>query len=83
MSFQSGNNSGKDVISFSYSLLYFNFRDPENGFWCDTLRLNQAVMTPCGPNTNFYSAAGTGMGLVTEAIMVELGECHTLVTSNI
>ena len=34
-------------------------------------------MTPCGPNNNFYSAAGTGMGLVTEAIMVELGECHS------
>ena len=74
MSFQSGNNSGKDVISFSLSILYSNFRDPENGFWCDTLRLNQAVMTPCGPSNNFYSAAGTGMGLVTEAIMVELGK---------
>ena len=34
-------------------------------------------MTPCGPNNNFYSAAGTGMGLVTETIMVELGECHS------
>ena len=31
-------------------------------------------MTPCGPNNNFYSSAGTGMGMVTEAIMVELGE---------
>lgn len=37
------------------------------------MRLNQDVMTPCGPNNNFYSAAGAGMGLVTEAIMVELG----------
>ena len=39
-------------------------------------------MTPCGPDNNFYSAAGAGMGLVTEAIMVELGECHTHVTSD-
>ena len=31
-------------------------------------------MTPCGPNNNFYSSAGTGMGMVSEAIMVELGE---------
>ena len=53
-----------------------SFRDPDNGFWCDTLRLNEEVMTPCGPNNNFYSAAGIGMGLVTEAIMVELGKFH-------
>ena len=46
-------------------------RDPQNGFWCDNLRLNNLV--PCGAQNNFYSAAGTGMGLVTEAIMVELG----------
>ena len=28
---------------------------------------------PCGPRNNFYSSAGTGMGLLSEAIMVELG----------
>ena len=28
---------------------------------------------PCGPNNNQYSSAGTGMGLVSEAIVVELG----------
>ena len=50
------------------------FRDPDNGFWCDTLRLDRDIMTPCGPNNNFYSSAGTGMGMVTETIMVELGE---------
>ena len=48
------------------------FRDPDNGFWCDTLFLEN--LTPCGPSNNFYSSAGTGMGMVTEAIMVELGE---------
>ena len=36
-------------------------------------------MTPCGPNNNFYSAAGIGMGLVTEAIMVELGKFTNIV----
>ena len=36
-------------------------------------------MTPCGPNNNFYSAAGSGMGLVTEAIMVELGKFTNIV----
>ena len=29
---------------------------------------------PCGANNNFYSSAGTGMGLVSEAIMTELGK---------
>ena len=51
------------------------FRDPDNGFWCDTLRLDSDIMTPCGPNNNFYSSAGTGMGMVSETIMAELGEC--------
>merc|ERR1719420_1705727 len=46
-------------------------RDPDNGFWCDTLRLENFI--PCGAQNNFYSSAGTGMGLVSETIMVELG----------
>ena len=50
------------------------FRDPGNGFWCDGLWFSQSSTTPCGPANNFYSAAGTGMGLVSEAIMTELGE---------
>ena len=49
------------------------FRDPGNGFWCDGLWFSD-YPTPCGPSNNFYSAAGTGMGLVSEAIMTELGE---------
>ena len=49
-----------------------SFRDPDNGFWCDTLRLENFI--PCGAQNNFYSSAGTGMGLVSEAIMVELGQ---------
>ena len=75
MLFLSGNNSGKKMNEVKVNNI-FHFRDPDNGFWCDTLRLNEAVMTPCGPNNNFYSAAGTGMGLVTETIMVELGKFH-------
>ena len=49
------------------------FRDPETGFWCDKLRLDRAVSSPCGPDNDFFSSAGTGMGLVSEAVMVELG----------
>ena len=49
-----------------------SFRDPDNGFWCDTLRLENFI--PCGAQNNFYSSAGTGMGLVSETIMVELGQ---------
>ena len=32
------------------------------------------TQTSCGASNNFYSSAGTGMGLVSEAIMTELGE---------
>ena len=49
------------------------FRDPQNGFWCDSMWLSD-YQTPCGASNNFYSSAGTGMGLVSEAIMTELGE---------
>ena len=49
------------------------FRDPETGFWCGKLRLDRAVTSPCGPDNDFFSSAGTGMGLVSEAVMVELG----------
>ena len=48
-------------------------RDPETGFWCGKLRLDRAVSSPCGPDNDFFSSAGTGMGLVSEAVMVELG----------
>ena len=40
-------------------------------------------MVPCGPQNNFYSAAGTGMGLVTEAIMVELGQSKIMVRGHL
>jgi len=51
------------------------FRDPLNGAWCDTLRFAGAdnELTPCGDANNFYSSAGMGMGLVSEATAVELG----------
>ena len=38
-------------------------------------------VTPCGPNNHFYSNAGNGMGLVSEAIMVELGKTNIKSTS--
>ena len=57
-----------------------NFRDPDTGFWCDTLRLENFV--PCGAQNNFYSSAGTGMGLVSEAIMVELGQSNIYFSCN-
>ena len=31
------------------------------------------LQVPCGPLHNYYSSAGTGMGLATEAVMTELG----------
>ena len=51
------------------------YRVPLNGLYCDKLRFSVS-WTPCGPNNNQYSSAGTGMGLVSEAIMVELGKCN-------
>ena len=53
------------------------FRDAETGFWCDSLWLSD-YQDPCGADNNFYSSAGTGMGLVSEAVMVELGKISTL-----
>ena len=52
------------------------FRDAETGFWCDSLWLSD-YQDPCGADNNFYSSAGTGMGLVSEAVMVELGKIST------
>ena len=54
------------------------FRDPLTGFWCDNLYFADSPedppTNPCGPEVNVYSSAGTGMGLISEAIMTELGE---------
>jgi len=51
------------------------FRDPLNGAWCDSLHFadDDDELTPCGEGNNFYSSAGMGMGLVSEASAVELG----------
>merc|ERR1719397_2275065 len=51
------------------------FRDPLNGAWCDSLHFadDDDELTPCGEGNNFYSSAGMGMGLVSEATAVELG----------
>ena len=54
------------------------FRDPQTGFWCDNLYFqahpDDPPTNPCGTENDLYSGAGTGMGLVSEAIMTELGE---------
>jgi len=47
------------------------YRDPGNGFYCDTLRFSSNPYTPivpCGPQNNIYSSAGTGKP---EAILQE------------
>ena len=53
------------------------FRDPLTGFWCDNLYFqdhpDDPPTNPCGPDNDHYSSAGTGMGLVSEAVMAELG----------
>ena len=68
-----GNVSTRQAIMDDIVGAWNLFRDPGNGFWCDGLWFSD-YPTPCGPSNNFYSAAGTGMGLVSEAIMTELGE---------
>ena len=58
-----------DILS-----VWSQFRDPQTGFWFDTLHLpDTGDLVPCGDSNNFYSSAGTGIGLVSEAIMAELG----------
>ena len=50
------------------------FRDPLTGFWCDNLYFADSPedppTNPCGPEVNVYSSAGTGMGLISEAILM-------------
>ena len=36
------------------------------------------LQVPCGPLHNYYSSAGTGMGLATEAVMTELGNTNCI-----
>ena len=36
------------------------YRDPYNGFYCDSLHFYPKPIAPCGPRNNFYSSAGTG-----------------------
>jgi len=47
-----------------------SFRDPNTGLWCDTVRFPEGPV--CGEMNNRYSSAGTGMGLVSDAIQAEL-----------
>ena len=53
--------------AFAY---WFAFRDPLNGLYCDTVPF---AGPRCGDANNRYSSAGTGMGLVAEAVAAELG----------
>lgn len=46
------------------------FRDPRNGLWCDSVSFSGPA---CGVDNDRYSSAGTGMGLVSEAVAVEVG----------
>ena len=63
---------------FSDALSVWNsFRDPENGAWCDTLRFTDdpsALVDTCGESNNFYSSAGTGMGLECDSIEIPISE---------
>merc|ERR1711971_1399479 len=68
-----GNVSTRQAIMADIVGAWRLFRAPGNGFWCDGLWFSSDYPTPCGASNNFYSAAGTGMGLVSEAIMTELG----------
>ena len=53
------------------------FRDGNTGLWCDTIYLMWAndIKTETCVNTygGFYSSAGTGMGLMSEAVFAEMG----------
>ena len=68
-----GNGSTRQKIMDDIVGVWNLFRDQGTGLWCDSLWFAD-YQTPCGPDNNFYSSAGTGMGLVSEAIMTELGE---------
>jgi len=62
----------KDIVG-----VWRMFRDPLTGLWCDNLYFqahpDDPPTNPCGPDNDHYSSAGTGMGLVSEAVMAELG----------
>jgi hypothetical protein len=47
------------------------YRDDLNGLYCDSL--SSGNVTACGAGNDFYSSAGTGMGMVMECIFAELG----------
>jgi len=68
-------SAATQAILSDFFSVWSQFRDPDNGFWCDTLRFPSSGtdLVPCGPSNNFYSSAGTGMGLLSETISVELG----------
>ena len=48
----------------------------KNGLWCDTVAFSGPA---CGANNDRYSSAGTGMGLVSEAVAVEVGSADPAV----
>lgn len=57
---------------FSDALEFWGlFRDNSTGLWCDSIRFDGASW--CGSKNQRYSSAGTGMGLVSDCMQVELG----------
>ena len=72
--FTCGVSAYDDIMNDTFTA-WNAFRDPRNGLWCDTIYFsNDTLSDVCGSATNdWYSSAGTGMGLITEAVMAELG----------
>jgi hypothetical protein len=65
----------RDQINF-----WLAFRDDETGLFCDSLYFddNQG----CGESNNRYSSASTGMGLIMDAVLVELNLMNTTDAEN-
>ena len=61
----------KESIFNDSLILWDMYRDPLTGVYCDKIYIQSQV--PCGPSNNFYSSAGTGMGLIIKTIMAEYG----------
>ena len=65
-----GQNTRQSIFNDSLTL-WEMYRDPITGVYCDHVQFHSSK--PCGAGNNFYSSAGTGMGLVIKSIMVEYG----------
>ena len=69
---QGQNLSAPDALFKDSFRFWSAFRDPHNGLWCDTIYFNQSSV--CGDKaSDFYSSAGTGMGLISDCVFAEVG----------